>query len=172
MKDAGVGLIGLGLLAIVIGFFVKVGRSIGYPVGEVANLHAMHVQALVFQAGFVAFLSGVVLYVGGSINESIRAKGSDQEVVPVAVEAVPPVESAPVEPVSNWVYAVVIGGLILMVVLGIIAATKSGSPGSSSANVAMNVYEDLNSPMPMDNGTMPEYPDMNSDMPMPPGNAM
>ena len=170
MKDAGIGLIGIAFLAIIGAFFVKVGRSVGYPVGEVANLHAMHVQALVFQAGFVAFLAGVVLYAGGSINESIRDNGRSEEVVPVVVEAAPPVESQPVEPLSKLVYAIVGGGLILMVVLGIIAATR---PNSRTSEVATNVPLDLNGPVMEDNGTMmSEYPDMNSELPMPPGNAM
>jgi hypothetical protein len=72
MKDAGLGLIIVGLLAIVGGFFITVSRSIGYPVGEVANLHAMHVQSLVFHGGFFAFLSGAVLFAGGSIVNALQ----------------------------------------------------------------------------------------------------
>lgn len=83
MREAGLGLIGLGLIAILGAFlFVDVSREIGYlPYAseylprmprEVANVHAMHIQSLVFHGGLISFLAGVVSIAAATIDEAIR----------------------------------------------------------------------------------------------------
>ena len=125
MKDAGLGLMSVGLLAIVGGFFIHVGRSVGYPVGEVANLHAMHVQLLVFHGGFFAFLSGAVLFAGGSIVGALQEVSVTQLNQPARRTAKPDIvdqsppnrEWAGVPPMSGFEKNLLIGVAILGVIV-------------------------------------------------------
>lgn len=137
MKEAGVGLMGLSLMMIVVGFLVSVSRSTGY--GEVANLHAMHVQGLVFQGGFFAFLAGAILYAGGAINESIRApfipSHTDEPSKAETLDSVPPGEDSLVEQVPSteedwkpdraWMVVLIAFGLLIIAVIGVVAFTNS-----------------------------------------------
>ena len=167
MKDAGSGLMALGGLAILAGFLISVGRTTGY--GEVANLHAMHIQALVFHGGFFAFLSGAVLFAGGTINDSLRAR-SGTPAEPALETAAPDDSSEPLEPPSEpkewWQSDFAVGLMVLIGMLAVVAviafSTSSRSPSyspepyiSNDANMpAMDVLD--NSPLPADlNATMP-----------------
>lgn len=161
MKEAGSGLMILGGLAILGGFFVNVSRSVGYPVGEIANLHAMHVQALIFQGGFFAFLSGVVLYAGGAINESIQAgpgnekpKSAPEPIAAAALdEAVSPDDAeTAINANGQWTIALVGIGLFLILVLAAIVAGSSRPPVPTADNAIdmniMNMAPDMNEPYP------------------------
>ena len=152
MKDAGIGLMALGILAIVGSLFVEVGRSVGYPVGEVANLHAMHIQSLIFHGGCFAFLAGAVFYAGGVINQSVRA-GSDRGDARASVVAEEAEEEAAhhehMAKDSPWMIVIIGVGLAAILVLAAIVARSPQPPASDFDNIPdMNMAPDENAPYP------------------------
>ena len=81
MKEGGWALVILGLLLVAAGMIIDVSVNLGYVPGdsylpgmprEVANLHKMHIQALVIQGGLAAFLGGMVAIGSGAIVDALR----------------------------------------------------------------------------------------------------
>lgn len=165
MKDTGIGVIATGVIAALIGIFMNVGRSAGYGIGEVANLHAMHIQSLAVIGGLIFILTGAVLYAAGTINETIQ-RGAGTEVVASAPAPEPSEEE---DGYRNKGTAILVGAVILLglIVVGISLAVQSKNAQTPNLN-----YLDPNSMRAEDNGTLmePMAPDMNA--PMPIGNSM
>jgi hypothetical protein len=168
MRENGWALIGLGLCAMVGAFlFVTVGRDIGYMPGseylpamprQVANVHAMHIQALVFHGGLISFLSGVVCAVGAEIVDSIKgAKKPATEAGSSRPIAQPKISSeAAAEPASEFAEVptklstgVVVGLLLFMVAIvaiGIVLSSgrQSGTSSREANSAAENASRALN----------------------------
>lgn len=81
----------LGALAILGGWLIEVSVS-ARGFGEVANLHAMHLQSLVVLTGGIGFIAGAVLYGFGTLEGYLRHTGGDATAVPAPTIERPSVE--------------------------------------------------------------------------------
>lgn len=168
MKVGGWALAVLGVLLIVIGLTIEVGVRVGYvpsspylpsPPSQVANLHKMHIQALVIQGGFAAMICGSILGAAGVVIDALRegrTSAPEQALTPAQDEAPPTPE--PAEPVTeatgdnlvNWL----IGSVVLIILAAlIVAGVISGSRQTRSGDALNDAV--LNEPAPMENLDMP-----------------
>ena len=153
MKEAGWGLVVLGLCALFGAFlFVDVTRDIGYiPYASdylprmpqsVANVHAMHIQSLVFHAGLFSFLAGVILIATATIDEAIRRRDPRPEnVVPSAEPAsytaepagtsteATDLDSQPEAPAGGWV-VVALAAVAVSALIAVVAVNNAGTDAS------------------------------------------
>jgi hypothetical protein len=147
MKEGGILFFLLGGIALIVGFMIDVTAATEYVPGaysiampsRVANLHAMHIQGLVFQGAFAALILGGILYGFGAVAERLDAgRRADRELggeagqAAAAASPASPV-AAPVEP-SDWVGLALIIGAVLAVFLALAVWTSSGRGGGSSAS--------------------------------------
>lgn len=140
MRETGWLLIATGLLAVIGAFvFVTVGVDVGYMPGSeylpamphrVANVHAMHIQALVFHGGLIAFLAGVICTVGAEIKDAIARSGG--AISPVAAAGPVADEPAEAEKLGNGVAIALAFGIVAVLVIGIIATSSKSGAGSYS----------------------------------------
>jgi hypothetical protein len=188
MREAGWGLICLGLLALVGAFlFVDVSREIGtlpyaseYLPGmprSVANVHAMHIQSLVFHTGLASFLAGVICIGAATIDEAIRRNdpkpdattpvtpqttSATSEEIAAAAAYMESAESEPEVPTGGWL-GVAVATVIIIGLIVVFAVSSGGSPTSSiSANNAISNIELMNEAGNIaDNLENAAYPDLN-----------
>jgi len=171
MREIGWLLISVGLLAVVGAFlFVDVSREVGYvPYAsdylprvprEVANVHAMHIQSLIFHGGLASTLGGIICLVGAAIEDAIRRNdpkpeptaigdhvvgvGATREEIAAAAAYVEPDAPEPQAPTGGLV-AVLLIGLVLVILIGFIVAEPSSRSGPAPDSALTN--EQLNDVM-------------------------
>jgi hypothetical protein len=136
--------------------FVTVGRDVGYLPGseylpamprQVANVHAMHIQALVFHGGLIAFLSGVICAVGAEIKDAVDRTAIAPE--PASTQSAASSTDKPAEPEKTG-YGVALAllfGMLAVLVIGIaLSSSNTNRAGDSDASAnaanAMNAATD------------------------------
>jgi hypothetical protein len=175
MKEGGWILIILGVIAVAIGALMDVSVATSYygsgstylpggtylpPVpGSVANIHKMHIQALVIQGGFAAILCGVLLACAGAIVDAIR-EGRDppsDSALPAAVSSPQPVPEVrheadlPQEPdtqrddnVLAWIIGVAIAIFVVVILAAVISSSGRAPAANNVASEAENVRNEVN----------------------------
>jgi hypothetical protein len=174
MKESGWALVGLGVLLLIGSLFVDVSRSVGYvPSGlgygfprEVANIHAMHIQSLIFHGGLAAILAGTITIGFGEVVEILGTTDRDataqaepvpdSEPVTSSGNDVPDHSELPLESDSPVWWALGIIAAILIVLF--IIASSISSPSYSPAS------DDLGNDMMMDPNSMDMGIDLNMGM--------
>ncbi|HEY0011425.1 MAG TPA: hypothetical protein VGB79_01070 [Allosphingosinicella sp.] len=171
MKEAGWALVAVAALALVGGMMIDVsvatpavpgGAYTPYvPSQEVANLHKMHIQALVVQGAFVTFLAGIVLVGCGTVAERLGVPRAPEDVantgLPTGTAAGTdaashtseagdlPTQRAPdaaEEEPPNELAGVVLFVVVVLAAVGVILAIAGAASGGASSR-ADNVI-DLN----------------------------
>jgi uncharacterized membrane protein YedE/YeeE len=173
MKETGILLIALGVVACIVAFFITTSTHVGYvpsltynPLNpyasppmpsDVVNLWGLHVQGLFFQGGFAAIIAGSVLYGFGTVDETLKRNAGvlPKPASPPPPPAVPVYEDSQVEeekPDHSTIWIAVIGlGIIAFIILAILAASKPTTDTGTNVDTNMdgNVGADTN--MVMDN---------------------
>lgn len=169
MKEAGWALVAVAAMALMGGMMIDVSVTTPYIPGgaytpsvapqSVANIHKMHVQSLVIQGSFVAFLAGIVLVGCGTIADRLgpprgaEAGGSNGTVSGAAVaeaSSEPTEPAAPREPnaleagSSKEVAGIMMFLFGLFIVIGIIVVIANVATGGSGSSSDANNTIDLN----------------------------
>jgi hypothetical protein len=130
MKQAGFFLVGVGILLLIGAFFVDVSRQIDYMPSlgpytssfprEVANVHAMHIQALVVHGGLAAIIAGIIAIGFGTLDERLANRSQG----PVAPEV--PAEQ-PEGDSTMLIGAVMVGAIIIVIILALTQGAGGGT---------------------------------------------
>ena len=128
MKTAGVIFWVVGGLLLVGGLFTDV------SVGSVANLHAMHLQAMAIQLGVGAVLTGTVAYGFGSIvdppqkNQSAPSASSPKRPSPL-------LSALNDDEINPKIRAIAIGVMILVIIVATVFIVAHSRPWSTAATI-------------------------------------
>ncbi|WP_179043586.1 hypothetical protein [Sphingobium lactosutens] len=169
MKNWGMGLIALGAIIAAVALFVLpstisqeemttlpyTGSVIGSGrFTETYNLPRAQIRELALHAGSVLFLGGILLFVGGTLEERIRATGSASVTVDTeasdgigqveSVQAIPPyIHPDPEEAARNKTIAawVIVISVVALAVVGFIGASRDRGAAEASAGSTESAAE-------------------------------
>jgi len=162
MKEGGWALVSLGFLLLLGAMLVDVSVDVGYvPASpylpslprEVANLHAMHVQALIVQGGLASIICGTISIGFGTIVEAMRKDQQAPPEEPVQPRAAEPFELPPSgvpefaenqpDGLVRWVVGVSLFALLVIAFLWVFASVGQEN-GNASANGVQEAFDAAN----------------------------
>lgn len=162
MKESGWALVSLGVLLLLGALLVDVSVDVGYiPTNpylpsvprEIANLHAMHIQALIVQGGFASIVCGTIAIGFGTVAEAIRegrqadpadsAPPSAVELSELPASGEPEVAEVPPDNMDKWMVGVGLGAALLIALLWLVASLGSEN-GTASANSSQEAMDAMN----------------------------
>jgi hypothetical protein len=156
-------LVALGILLLIGAFFVDVSRQVEYMPSvslyapslprEVANVHAMHIQALIVHGGLAAVIAGIIAIGFGTLDERLAA-GAQRPPAPEHRPAsqaddtpadgreaeVPTEESEGVAALIGFVFAVAI---IILVILAFVQSADT-RPGYGANETVIDEANEAN----------------------------
>jgi hypothetical protein len=170
MKITGICFFLLAAIAMIVGLLADISPATEITYGpysqpvasSVANFRAMHVQGLVFQAGFAALIAGAIFFGLGVAVERLgpgaRAQGDAAAAAPGSTEAgaqaaaaTSPAQAAPAETDSLfpvWMLILAIA-FVVIVAVTVLASTAGNDSAGSGATVSSDTG---NAALPMESG--------------------
>jgi hypothetical protein len=176
MKEGGWTLALIGVIVAIIGTMIDVSVTVPYapdlsqpygsylprPATEVANLHKMHIQALVIQTGFALFIGGIVLGAAGAVRDALlegRNPAAEERSASAKAEPQPGPAREPAsiyqpgagtsdEPdgVLKWIVGIAVVVFLTVVVIALIASSRQTSAPAAGGNLLVETQNVLDRP--------------------------